>query len=188
MYISLVGLICIAFIQTWCLAFTLNSFIFVSSDQRICFFSPSGDFLPTLGRIPCAITLPFGLIGGLQQRWLFFWKVLLSSQRNSKSITERRFRWLTGSRKFWWFWTYSTNWWSRPLCSLLLSKQQKSFPQASPDLYLFDNPVWEFDKQFRWLCAEYVGRHSLVSTVGAYIARCVSFWIMSAELTMWTEM
>lgn len=134
-----VGIICIVFLQPWCLAFTHTHQIvpFLSHQTRGFAFSvllvpfwqlQAGCHVPSLSQL--------GLSGGLQQRWLFFLKVLLSLQRTSKSITERRLRLLASSRKFSWFWTSSTYWWWRHQCSLLLLKEQKSFLQASSELHL----------------------------------------------------
>ncbi len=86
-----------------------------------------------------------GLVGGVLQRLLFFWKVVLPPQRNAGALSEwpsgswsppclRPFSpecsvWLGGlfQEESWWFQTYSIYEWWRPLCSLGPSMLQKWF-------------------------------------------------------------
>ena len=76
------------FLQIWLLAFRPKSSILVSSDQRILFFmvwESLGAFWQSPSGLSCsfywgvAFTWPLyhkGLIGGVLQSWLSFWKVL----------------------------------------------------------------------------------------------------------------
>ena len=75
-------------LQMWCMTFRPKSSIFLSSYQRILFlmvWESLGAFLLTPSGLSCVIywgvasVCPLyhkGLIGGAQQRWLSFWKVL----------------------------------------------------------------------------------------------------------------
>ena len=86
------------FLQTWHLAFRPKSYILVSSGQRMLFLkvSPLRAFWQTPSRLSCAfywgVASPWpldhkGLIGGVLYRWLSFWKVLPSPQRNSGALS-----------------------------------------------------------------------------------------------------
>jgi hypothetical protein len=93
------------FLQTWRLAFRPKCYILVSSDQIILFlmvWESLGAFWQTPSGLSCvfhwgvASVWPLyhkGLIGGVLQRWLSFWKVLPSPQRNSRAQLE----WPSGS-------------------------------------------------------------------------------------------
>ena len=88
------------FLQTWRLAFRPKSSILVSPDQRILFlmvWESLGAFWQTPSRLSCAFywgvpsIWPLyheGLIGGMLQRWLSFWKVLPPLQRNCRALSE----------------------------------------------------------------------------------------------------
>ena len=113
------------FLQTWLLAFRQKSWILVPSHQRILFLM----FWESLGafwQTPSGLSGAFywgvtsvsqlyhkGLIGGVLQRWLSFWKVIPSLQRNSRAPSE----WPSGS------WSLP---WPRPFspdCSVWLGCQ-----------------------------------------------------------------
>ena len=74
------------FLQTRRLAFRPNSVILISSDQRILFLMVR-EFFRCLLAFVCPLYHK-GLIGGVLQRWLSFWKVLPSPQRNSGALSE----------------------------------------------------------------------------------------------------
>ena len=89
----------LGFLQTWRLAFRPNSSILVSSDQRILFImicESLGAFWQTPSGLSCAFywgasIWPLdhkGLIVGVLQRLLSFWKVLPSPQTNSRALSE----------------------------------------------------------------------------------------------------
>ena len=84
------------FLQMWRFAFWPKRSILVSSDQRILFLMVWESF----SKIQAGCHVPFteewlpsgqyhkGLIGGVLQRWSFFWKILPSPQRNSGALSE----------------------------------------------------------------------------------------------------
>ena len=88
------------FRQTWYLAFRPKSSTLFSSDQRILLLMVWG-FLGAFWINPSGLSCAFywgvasvwplyhkGLIGGVLQRWLSFWKVLRFPQRNSRALSE----------------------------------------------------------------------------------------------------
>lgn len=78
------------FFQTWRLGFRSKSSIFVSIDQRMSFLMVWESFSCLFGKpqVCSFISLVYhtGLIGGVLQNWLYFWKVLLSSQSNTGAL------------------------------------------------------------------------------------------------------
>ena len=88
------------FLQMWHLAFRPKSSSLVSSNQRI-FFIMVWESFRCLLATPSGLTCAFhrglasiwplynkGLIGGVLQRWLSFWKVLPSPQKNNGALLE----------------------------------------------------------------------------------------------------
>ena len=163
----------------------------------------------TPGGLPCAFyegvasVWPLyhtGLIDGLLQRWLSFWKVLLSPQRNAGTLTEwpldswsppwlrpfspiAQFRRPASSRK-------------SPGGSELLPftddgghfaqwdlQSSRIFSVPFPIFVPQDNPVSEVYGQFLWLHAWFVLWHAL-STVGPHINRCVPSQIIPNQLNL----
>ncbi len=149
----------------------IAAFIFLSilfHRTRLCIFSwyesPSGAFYWGVASIwPLYHT---GLISGLLQRWLLFWKVLLSPQRNAGALSE----WPSGSWSPPWLRPFSliaqfgqTSW--RVLvvlnfsiyewCSLGPSIQHNFFSVPFPRSVPRYNPVSEVYRQF-------LGLHVLV--------------------------
>lgn len=81
-------LLCMILQRDQCLAHQTRELCFLVSERLQVAF----------GKLPAGCHVPFtnewllsthsGLIGGLLQRWFFFWKVRLFSQRNSGALTE----------------------------------------------------------------------------------------------------
>ena len=156
------------FLVTWHLAFMPKTSILISSDRESCFSwseSPLVAFWQTPSRLSCdfywevASVWPLycnAMIGGVLQRWLSFWKVLPSPQRNYGALLE----WPLGS------WSPPWPWPLYPNCSVfgnsrkslggskllpfkndgpsMLQKCFGTFPKSVPR----HNPVSELYEQF----------------------------------------
>ena len=128
------------FLQTWLLAFRLKSWL-VSSDQIILFLMVFRCLLANSSGLSCAFywgvasVWPLyhkGLIGGVLQRWLSFWKVLPSPQRNSGALSE----WPSGSWSPPWPRPFSTDCsvWPGGSLTWMFSDKQQSYLNVLSDI------------------------------------------------------
>ena len=129
-----------------------------------------------------------GLIGGVLQRWLSFWKVLPSPQRNSGALSE----WSSGSWSPSWLRPFSPN------CSVWQGSRKsrggyKLLPLKNDgghcvlgDLQWFRNVLVPFprDTDNPFDCMAWFLLWHALSTVGSYIDSCVPFQIMSNQLNL----